>query len=276
MTSRRRRLDILLVEQGYFPSRERAREAILAGQILVNGQRATKPGRMVGPEDRVEVLKGTEEPPYVSRGGEKLAHALRFFGIDLKDLVVIDVGASTGGFTDCALRAGARKVFAVDVGYGQLDWRLRQDPRVVVLERTNIRYLSPATLGELADFATVDVSFISLTKVLPAVGRLLKPEGRGLALIKPQFEAGPEKVGKKGVVRDPAVHAEVCHKVLDFLREQGWEVRGLTFSPLRGGEGNIEFFVYFSLVPGRPWRGTVEEVVTEAHAYFAEKGRKPE
>ncbi|MGO0122557.1 TlyA family RNA methyltransferase [Desulfothermobacter acidiphilus] len=272
----RRRLDIFLVKEGYFLTREQARRAIREGLVWVNGHRVEKPGRMVGPGDQVMVRREAEEVAYVSRGGRKLEHALRYFGIDLAGLVVLDVGASTGGFTDCALRAGARKVYAVDVGYGQLDWRLRQDPRVVVLERTNIRYLGPEALGELADFATIDVSFISLALVLPAVGPLLKPEGRGVALIKPQFEAGQAKVGKKGVVRDPAVHVEVCYKVLELVRHQGWEVRGLTFSPIRGGEGNIEFLLYFSKQSNLPWSGKVEAVVEEAHAYFAGKGRREE
>lgn len=262
MSPGRSRLDVTLVARGLFPSREQARQAILAGRVLVNGICVAKPGRFVGPEDRIEV-RG-EPLPYVSRGGLKLEHALRCFNIDLTGLVVIDVGAATGGFTDCALKFGARRVYAVDVGYGQLAWKLRNDPRVTVLERTNIRYLTPDVLGELADFATVDVSFISLEKVLPCVGALLKPEGRGVALIKPQFEAGRERVGKKGVVRDPATHVAVCEKVLSFIGSLGWEVRGLTYSPLRGPEGNIEFFVYFSKVPGVPWVGQVAEVVTAA------------
>ncbi|MGQ9512043.1 TlyA family RNA methyltransferase [Thermodesulfitimonas sp.] len=266
MMAVRRRLDVALVEKGFFVSREQARQAILTGQVFVNGLCVQKPGRFVSAADRMEV-RG-ETLPYVSRGGLKLAQALRFFRIDLRGLVVIDVGASTGGFTDCALQFGARRVFAVDVGYGQLAWKLRTDPRVIVLERTNIRHLTPEAIGELADFATVDVSFISLEKVLPCVGVLLKPEGQGIALVKPQFEAGRGKVGKKGVVRDPAAHVAVCAKISVFIGSLGWEVRGLTYSPLRGSEGNIEFLIYFSKVTGRPWDGKVEEVVATAWRYF--------
>lgn len=269
MSFSRTRLDVFLVERGYFSSRERARAAVLAGCVFVNGRRAEKAGQLISPADTVVVR--AENLPYVSRGGLKLAYALKVFALDLTGLTVLDVGASTGGFTDCVLQAGARRVFAVDVGYGQLAWKLRTDPRVTVLERTNIRYLDPEALGELADFATIDVSFISIEKVLPAVGRLLKPEGQGLALIKPQFEAGPEKVGKKGVVRDPATHAAVCTRIVDFIRSCGWEVRGFTFSPVRGPEGNIEFFVFFAKRPGKPWEGSVEAVVAEAWEYFARR-----
>uniref|UniRef100_A0A7C2IWF0 TlyA family RNA methyltransferase n=1 Tax=Ammonifex degensii TaxID=42838 RepID=A0A7C2IWF0_9THEO len=272
MSSRRDRLDVVLVAKGYFPSRERARAAVIAGYVFVNGRRAQKPGQSVSPADEIAVQ--AETLPYVSRGGLKLAHALKVFHLDISGMVVLDVGASTGGFTDCALQAGARRVFAVDVGYGQLAWKLRTDPRVTVIERTNIRYLEPEALGEQADFATVDVSFISLEKVLPPVGRLLKPEGKGIALIKPQFEAGPEKVGKKGVVRDPATHVAVCMKIVAFIRGLGWEVEGLAFSPVRGPEGNIEFFVYFAKTSGQPWEGSIEAVVTGAWEYFEGKGFK--
>jgi len=266
-----RRLDLVLVTKGLFASREQARQAVLAGRVFVNGLCVKKPGRLVSSMDRVEV-RG-EVLPYVSRGGLKLEHALHSFAVDLHGLVVIDVGAATGGFTDCALKFGARRVFAVDVGYGQFAYKLRCDPRVTLFERTNIRHLSPTALDELADFAVIDVSFISLTKVLPAVGPLLKPAGRGIALIKPQFEAGREKVGKRGVVRVPATHVAVCAKITDFITSLGWEVRGLTFSLLRGPEGNIEFLLYFSKVKGLPWTGRVEEVVEAAWRHFRSEDR---
>lgn len=266
MNSARSRLDVTLVRKGFYSSRKQAQAAVIAGCVFVNGVCAKKPGQLVSASDMIEI-RG-QEMPYVSRGGLKLAHALKVFKIDLTEKVVIDVGASTGGFTDCALKAGARRVFAVDVGYGQLAWKLRNDPRVAVLERTNIRYLEPAALDELADFATIDVSFISLQKVLPPIGLLLKPEGEGLALIKPQFEAGPEKVGKKGVVRNAAIHIEVCSQVVEYISNLGWRVMGLTYSPIRGPEGNLEFFVYFSKVGGKPWVGSVEEIIADAWSYF--------
>lgn len=266
MGQQRSRLDLILVRQGRFPSREQAREAIVSGSVFVNGLLTKKPGRLVSSDDVVEV-RG-EPLPYVSRGGVKLSHALKFFGIGLTGLVVLDVGAATGGFTDCALQAGARRVIAVDVGYGQLAWKLRNDPRVTVLERTNIRYLTPATLYEKADFATVDVSFISLERVLPPVGRLLNEEAAGLALIKPQFEAGPGNVGRKGVVREAATHIAVCTRIVAFITAMGWEVRGLTHSPVRGPEGNIEFFVYFSKESGKPWRGDIKETVALSWKQF--------
>lgn len=266
MRPQRSRLDLVLVRQGLFSGREQAREAVVSGRVFVNGLLAKKPGRLVSPADVIEV-RG-EKPPYVSRGGFKLSHALAVFGISLAGLTVLDVGAATGGFTDCALQAGARRVFAVDVGYGQLAWKLRSDPRVTLLERTNIRYLSPEELDEKADFAVIDVSFISLEKVLPPVGRLLTEKGAGLALIKPQFEAGRENVGKRGVVRRPAVHVAVCTKIVSFITAMNWEVRGLVHSLVRGPEGNIEFFVYFSKEPGKPWRGDVEEIVAQAWREF--------
>jgi len=262
MRPQRRRLDLVLVRQGRFSSREQAREAVVSGRVFVNGLLAKKPGRLVSPGDIIEV-RG-DEPQYVSRGGVKLSHALREFGISLAGLTVLDVGAATGGFTDCTLQAGARRVFAVDVGYGQLAWKLRSDPRVALLERTNIRYLASEALDQKADFAVIDVSFISLEKVLPPVGRLLREKGAGLALIKPQFEAGRENVGKRGVVRRPATHVAVCRRILSFITAMDWEVRGLIHSPVRGPEGNIEFFVYFSKEPGKPWRGDVEETVAQA------------
>ena len=236
------RLDVFLVQQGIFATREKARAAIMAGRVLVDRVPVTKAGALISPSADLQV-KG-EDFPYVSRGGMKLAHALKEFGVDLKGRTVLDVGASTGGFTDCALQHGAAKVYAVDVGYGQLAWTLRQDRRVIVLERTNIRHLGPEQLGELAEAAVIDVSFISLELVLPAVEKLLRPGGEVIALIKPQFEAGREKVGKRGVVRDPRVHAEVIEKVIKKAEDLGLTARGLTYSPLPGPEGNIEYLLW--------------------------------
>ncbi|MDD2420824.1 MAG: TlyA family RNA methyltransferase [Heliobacteriaceae bacterium] len=236
------RLDQLLVEKGLIPTRQKSRATVLAGLVMVNGQRVDKAGTLV-PVDAVLTIT-RDVCPYVSRGGFKLARALAVFGLDLKGSTILDVGASTGGFTDVALQHGASRVIAVDVGYGQLAWSLRTDPRVRCLERTNIRYLTRETLGELADLATIDVSFISLTKVLPAVFPLLHPSGQAIALVKPQFEAGREKVGKKGVVRDPSVHQEVLTEVIFAATTQGWQVAGLTYSPVTGPQGNIEFLLW--------------------------------
>lgn len=232
----KKRLDLLVVEQGLAKSREQARALILAGAVRVDSRIVDKPGQAFPSSVTITVERRL---PFVSRAGLKLAHALRTFGVDVTGLVAVDVGASTGGFTDCLLQAGARKVYAVDVGYGQLDWRLRQDPRVVVMERTNIRYLEE--LPERPDIATVDVSFISLRLVLPAVARLLKPGGRIIALVKPQFEAGRKQVGKGGVVRDPAVHRQVLESLATWLREHGLALEGLTASPIKGPAGNVEF-----------------------------------
>lgn len=267
--SRKERLDIVLYSRGFFPSRERARSAIMAGVVFVNGARVDKPGTQLDPQADIEV-RGPD-PAFVSRGGFKLEKALRAFGIDLAGEVVLDVGASTGGFTDCALKHGAALVYAVDVGYGQLDWSLRRDPRVVVLERTNIRHLAPSALEVPPSFFTIDVSFISLKLVLPRVDELTAPEARGVALVKPQFEAGRNLVGKKGVVRDPGVHAEVLLGVIQETETLGWGVRALDYSPVRGPQGNIEFLVYFEkgspTAPGLP--AGVRRVVGEAHAALA-------
>ncbi|MGB9885887.1 MAG: TlyA family RNA methyltransferase [Moorellales bacterium] len=262
----KQRLDVLLVQRGLCASREQARARILAGQVTVDGRLVDKPGTRVEESARIR-LEG-EPQRYVSRGGLKLERALAVFGVDLSGRVVLDVGASTGGFTDCALQHGAAKVYAVDVGYGQLAWKLRQDPRVVVLERTNIRYLDRSRLGEAVDLATIDVSFISLLKVLPAVSRLLRPQGQVLALVKPQFEAGRDKVGKRGVVREAAVHRQVLERVVLGAQEHGFFARGVTYSPLKGPEGNIEFWLWMGLEQG-PGSGMVpdqlERVVAEAH-----------
>ncbi len=243
----KRRLDIMLVENGLFPSREKAKTAIMAGLVRVNGRVVDKPGTDVPVSSRVEITGPAI--PYVSRGGLKLAKAIKEFGIRLAGKTVVDVGASTGGFTDCALQNGASTVYAVDVGYGQLDWKLRNDPRVVNLERTNIKYLDKALLKDIPDFVTIDVSFISLQKVLPKIAEILLPGGEAVALIKPQFEAGRGKVGKKGVVREPAVHAEVIRNVVAAARESGFETIGLTYSPIKGPEGNIEYLVHLMKLP---------------------------
>ena len=236
------RLDQLVFERGFTESRERAKTTVMSGLVFVNGQRADKPGMAVSPDAVIEV-RG-DAIPFVSRGGFKLDKALKVFPIDPADLVCIDCGASTGGFTDVLLQHGAAKVYAVDVGYGQLAWKLRNDPRVVNLERTNLRYVTDEQIPEKLDLAVMDVSFISVRLVIPAVKALLKDGAALVCLIKPQFEAGREEVGKKGVVREKAVHREVIEAVLAFARETGWSVLGLDFSPIRGPEGNIEFICY--------------------------------
>ena len=243
MAISKERLDVYLVNNGFFPSREKARAAVMAGLVFVEGERVDKPGHPIKQEAQIQVQGNPN--PYVSRGGLKLAKAVQSFAIDLENRVVMDIGASTGGFTDCALQNGARLVYAVDVGYGQLAWKLRSDPRVVTMERTNIRHLEPETLPELPSFVTIDVSFISLGLVLPRVNILTQPRAEGIALIKPQFEAGRERVGKKGVVREPEVHIDVIQKVVTVAQNLGWQVGGLDFSPVRGPEGNIEYLMYF-------------------------------
>ncbi|RED61644.1 TlyA family RNA methyltransferase [Cohnella lupini] len=244
------RLDVLLLELGYFESREKAKAAIMAGLILVGTECVDKAGTKV-PRDAAITVKGALHP-YVSRGGLKLEKAIKHFGLDLTDTVMLDIGASTGGFTDCALQNGASSVYAVDVGYNQLDWSLRQDERVKVLERTNFRHMTPEQLvGPKPGFATIDVSFISLRLILPTLADLLEAGGGTIALIKPQFEAGREQVGKSGVIRDPSVHASVLREVLTSANGLGFELQGLTYSPITGGEGNIEFLAYWRLIaPG--------------------------
>ena len=238
----KKRLDCLVYEQGLAPSREKARALIMAGQVYVDNQKADKPGTMLPVGTPIEVRGDTL--PYVSRGGLKLAKAMQEFPITLQGCICMDIGASTGGFTDCMLQNGAVKVYSVDVGYGQLAWSLRTDERVVNLERTNARYLTAEQIPDPIDFFSVDVSFISLTLILPALRPLLKENGQAVCLIKPQFEAGKEKVGKKGVVRDQAVHQEVIEKVTQFAVGNGYTVKGLTFSPVKGPEGNIEYLVF--------------------------------
>ena len=286
------RLDVLLVARNLAESRSKAQAMIMAGEVYVNEQKADKAGLEINIDDEpvVEVRgkaihpgssKGKmievnidEDPvievrgsacPYVSRGGLKLEKALRDFHVDPTGYVCSDSGASTGGFTDCLLQQGASKVFAIDVGYGQLAWKIRSDPRVVVMERTNIRYVTPEDLGEPLDLSVVDVSFISLKIVLPAIQKLLKPTGQVLCLIKPQFEAGKENVGKKGVVRDPAVHADVLQNFLALADSLHFTVRNLTFSPVKGPEGNIEFLAHLSMQPGQAQIPDVAALVAQAH-----------
>ena len=264
----KKRLDIMMVEQGLAPSREKAKAYIMAGEVYVNGQKEDKAGSMFAETAKLEVRGKTL--PYVSRGGLKLEKAMKNFGVTLKDKVCMDVGASTGGFTDCMLQNGAVKVYSIDVGYGQLDWKLRNDPRVVCMEKTNIRYVLPEDIQEPAQFSSIDVSFISLTKVLLPVRNLLTEDGEIVCLIKPQFEAGREKVGKKGVVRDPAVHLEVIEKVIAYASSIALEPRHLSFSPIKGPEGNIEYLLHLKKRPeGEVIESSLEaepeQVVREAH-----------
>lgn len=245
-TATKERLDVLLVELGYYESREKAKAAIMAGLVLIGTERVDKAGTKV-PRDAALTVKGAPHP-YVSRGGLKLEKAIKTFELDLQDVTMLDIGASTGGFTDCALQNGAKRVYAVDVGYNQLDWSLRQDKRVQVLERTNFRHMTIDQLdGPPPGFASIDVSFISLKLILPVLAGLLEANGTTVALIKPQFEAGREHVGKSGVIRDPAIHTSVLHEVLDCAFKLGFELMGLTYSPITGGEGNIEFLAYWCL-----------------------------
>ena len=257
------RLDVLLVSLGLAESRAKAQATIMAGEVYVNGQKADKSGMEVDVTSNVEV-RGSA-CPYVSRGGLKLEKALRNFGVDPTGYVCSDSGASTGGFTDCLLQQGASKVFAIDVGYGQLAWKIRNDPRVVVMERTNIRYVTPEDLGEPLDLSVIDVSFISLSLVLPVVKTLLKPTGQVLCLIKPQFEAGKDKVGKKGVVRNPAVHEEVLQNFISLAKTLDFTIRNLTFSPVKGPEGNIEFLAHLSMQPGQETLPDIDALVAQAH-----------
>lgn len=259
------RLDVLLVKLGHAASREKARAIIMSGSVFVAGQREDKAGAMFEEEGLQLTVRGNALP-YVSRGGLKLEKALKEFPISLQDCVCMDIGASTGGFTDCMLQNGAAKVYAVDVGHGQLDWKLRQDARVVCMEKTNFRYVKPEDIEDRLDFASVDVSFISLDKILGPARALLKPDGRMVCLIKPQFEAGREKVGKKGVVREPGVHEEVIVKVTDVARALGFCVKGLTWSPIKGPEGNIEYLMYITCEDEDTFDGAcIRQIVEEAH-----------
>jgi len=257
------RLDMLLVEKGIAKSREKAKAMIMAGQVLVDEKKIDKAGTEVNPELPIRILGN--DLPYVSRGGLKLEKALKIFPVSLENKVVADLGASTGGFVDCALQNDARKVYAIDVGYGQLDWKLRTDERVINMEKTNARYLDESSLEDKIDVVTTDVSFISLDKILPAAEKILKDDGDILALIKPQFEAGRENVGKKGVVRDPKIHKDVIVKVLAVCHELGLGVKGLGFSPIKGPEGNIEYLLW-AKKGASDEDVSIDEVVAQAHS----------
>lgn len=259
----KQRLDVVLVEKGLASSREKAKALIMAGKVLVDEKKIDKAGTEINPELPIRLLG--QDIPYVSRGGLKLEKALQVFPVDLTGKVVADIGASTGGFVDCALQNGAAKVFAIDVGYNQLDWKLRSDDRVINMEKTNARYLEADSLGEMVDVITTDVSFISLEKILPPAMAFLKEGGHVLALIKPQFEAGREKVGKKGVVRDPAVHMEVVEKILQLCAEMHLTVWGLDYSPIKGPEGNIEYLLWGAKNTNTEFVPDVQAVVHAAH-----------
>lgn len=266
MKDMKERLDVLLVKRQLAPSREKAKAMIMAGNVFVDGQREDKAGTSFPEDISIEIHGNTLK--YVSRGGLKLEKAMKHFQISLEGKVCMDIGASTGGFTDCMLQNGAVKVYAVDVGYGQFAWKLRQDERVVCMEKTNIRYVTPKDIDDILDFASVDVSFISLTKVLAPAKDLLKGGGQMVCLIKPQFEAGREKVGKKGVVRDKAVHLEVIEHIIKFAEETGFTVLNLEYSPIKGPEGNIEYLVHIQKGSNELQEETVDarEVVEQAHA----------
>ena len=264
------RADVRLVELGLAPSREKARTLIMAGEVFIDTLRIDKPGAAV-PEDALLTVK-EQAIPFVSRGGLKLDKAVRKYGLDFTDMVTMDVGASTGGFTDCMLQNGAAKVYAVDVGTNQLAWKLRTDPRVVCLEKTNARTLTAEQVPDPLDFASIDVSFISLKLILPAVANVLKDGGYVASLVKPQFEAGREKVGKKGVVRDPAVHKEVLEHYLEHAREAGFGVLGLTYSPIRGPEGNIEYLGFLQKGAETTASFDLDALVEESHQTLKEHG----
>ena len=260
----KKRLDVILVERGLVTSREKAKAVIMSGNVFVDGQKADKAGETFAEESPIEI-RGNENS-FVSRGGLKIEKALNFFSAEVGGKIAIDVGASTGGFTDCLLRRGAKKVYSVDVGYGQLAWSLRCDPRVVCMERTNIRYVTHEQVPDEIELAVIDVSFISLKLVFPAVRGLMTDNGNVYCLIKPQFEAGKEKVGKKGVVRDPEVHREVLENFIVNANEAGFFVKGLTFSPITGPEGNIEFLGSLSCEEGENVEVDISKIVSEAHA----------
>ena len=269
--SNKTRLDVLLTERGLAESRQKAQAIIMAGQVFWEGHRMDKAGASVPEDAKLEIHGQTLR--YVSRGGLKLEKAMEVFDLPaLQGAVAIDAGASTGGFTDCMLQNGAAKVYAVDVGYGQLAWKLREDPRVVCMERTNARYLTPEQIPDPLDFASIDVSFISLKLILPPLNGLLKDGGHAACLVKPQFEAGREKVGKKGVVRDPAVHLEVLEHFLDHAGDAGFTVLGLTYSPIRGPEGNIEYLGYLEKGPRQERTFDLKALVDESHQTLKEHG----
>ncbi len=259
------RLDTAVFEAGLADSREKAKAMIMEGIVFVNNQKEDKPGTQIRSDAKIEV-RG-EKLPFASRGGLKLDKAVKVFGIQLQDKICMDVGASHGGFTDCMLQNGAKKVYSVDVGYGQLVWKLRNDPRVVNMERTNIRYVTPEQIEDKLDFASVDVSFISLSLVVPVVRQLLRDGGEIMCLIKPQFEAGKGKVGKKGVVREPEIHCEVIQKIIDLMHENKFRIIGLDYSPIKGPEGNIEYLIYAAKDnDALPFDFDVKQLVSESHA----------
>lgn len=258
------RLDNFLVTKGYFETRSKAQAAIMAGNILVNEQKIDKPGTQIKEDSKIREIG--KKLPYVSRGGLKLEKALKTFNIEITDKIFADIGASTGGFTDCALQNGAQKVYAVDVGYGQLAWKLRTDERVINMERTNARTLDENTLDDEIDIATIDVAFISLSKILPSVLKILASNGCVIALIKPQFEAGKENVGKKGVVRDPKIHEFVINNIIDMAINIGFFVAGIDYSPVKGPEGNIEYLLYLTRIEQEKFdHKLIKELVSNSH-----------
>ncbi|TPG73309.1 TlyA family RNA methyltransferase [Brevibacillus laterosporus] len=274
---KKERLDVLLADRGLYETREKAKRAVMAGLVIVAGDRCDKPGTKF-PEDVVIHVKG-DLHPYVSRGGLKLEKAIKEFNIDLTDRIMMDIGSSTGGFTDCALQNGAKKVYAIDVGYNQLAWKLRQDERVVVMERTNFRHMDPTAFEhEMPNMASIDVSFISLRLILPVLFTFLQEGGNVLALVKPQFEAGKEKVGKNGIIRDATVHRQVVEEIAGFATTVGFQVKGVSYSPITGGEGNIEFLLHLykpltdeqEAEQDEPWWfARIAEIVAEAHKQFS-------
>ena len=263
--SEKLRLDVAVFERGFAETREKAKALIMAGSVYLNGQKALKGGATVKETDVIEVRGAVN--PYVSRGGLKLHKAVASFGLELKDCICMDIGASTGGFTDCMLQNGASKVYSIDVGYGQLAWKLRCDERVVNLERTNFRYVTREQIPDEIDFASVDVSFISLKLILPVMHTLLKDGGKSVCLIKPQFEAGKENIGKKGVVRDKSVHADVIAKITEFAAENGFAVLDVDFSPIKGPEGNIEYLMFIEKREKGEmlWNGSATELADKSH-----------
>jgi len=266
----KKRLDVHMCDIGLFESRQKAQAAIMSGEVYVDGQRVLKAGTSIAENAKIEV-RGSQIP-FVSRGGLKLQKAIDVFSLDLSGVTAADIGASTGGFTDCMLRHGAVKVYAVDVGYGQLAWSLRSDPKVICLERTNARYLTEQQIPEKLDFASIDVSFISLKLILPALRPLLQPNGEVVCLVKPQFEAGKEKVGKKGVVRDPDVHLEVLEHFVEHAAEADFSVKDITFSPIRGPEGNIEYLGNLAAGGGKSYQGEpLDRIVEQSHGERKEK-----
>lgn len=280
MKTKKERLDVLLVERGLAETREKAKRAVMAGLVFSNESRMDKPGEKVS-ADIPLTLKG-KVMPYVSRGGLKLEKALKVFNLEIEGKILLDIGSSTGGFTDCALQNGAKLSYALDVGYNQLAWKLRQDERVVVMERTNFRYVTPADLSAgMPDFASIDVSFISLKLILPVLKTLLVPGSDTVALVKPQFEAGREQVGKKGIVRDPKVHEAVLDKIIGFALSLGYDVKDVSYSPITGGDGNIEFLLHLYWSGSREegenlLKAKTDEVVKEAHAELKTKVKEEE